>query len=123
MLELTPEEAKLYALIPTELESGMDWPPIADAMASLVTSLRERDAIPEVRMRVFNDPRFAEFGSKSPLEVFESNGTRGNDILRHGHFVEWIHYFVNGPDLPQEIISGFPRQLREFVGTSGMELT
>lgn len=45
----------------------MDWEPIADAMECLAVSLEERNAIPEVRLRAFNDPRYAEIGHKSVI--------------------------------------------------------
>src|SRR4030043_125540 len=43
----------------------------------------------------------------SRKEVFENNGTSGDDILRHPHFLKYLRYFVQGPDLPPQTITIF----------------
>jgi len=116
---LTPKEATLYAkLQPAVLATEPEWAPIADAMEKLMKSLESRDAIPAIRRRVFFE--LVENGSKSTFEVFESNGTKGGDICRHGNFVEYLHYCINGPDLPAAVIDGFLEIVNEDRGTSGM---
>lgn len=116
---LTPKEAALYAKIqPAVLAAEPEWIPIADAMEKLMKSLQSRDAIPAIRRKVFFE--LAEKGSKSTFEIFESNGTKGADICRHGHFVEYLYYFINGPDLPARVIDGFLEIVNEDRGTSGM---
>ena len=121
-VELTDEEANLNEQIPSSPDRAVPWGPIADAMESLFKSLIERDAIPAVRLRVFDDPNQAEKRGKSPKQVFESNGTCGDQICRHPHFMEYLRYFMNGPDLPSAAIKGFCKILNDDQGTSGMIL-
>ncbi|MBX9695413.1 MAG: hypothetical protein K2Z81_23715 [Cyanobacteria bacterium] len=130
-ITLTKSEQKLLSKIPSYQEladSSLDyeeWQRTADDMEALFDSLRKREAIPEVRLRIFADAEYAEKGSKSIKEDFESNGKTGRDIIRHGHFTEYIDYFVNGPILPKRFIERFceladndftqPEELRRFV--------
>jgi len=46
------------------------------------------------------DPAYFVCGhGLSHLQVFEKNGTRGDDVFRHPHFVKYLRYFLYGPDL------------------------
>lgn len=122
-IELTDEESKLLSLIP-EIPSHDEWTDeVLEAMEALVKSLRARNAIPEGRWRLFCDPEFAETGKRSRQQVFEDNGTCGNEILRHPHFVSYLKHFINGPDLPRPVIEGLCKILNESMGTSGMILS
>jgi hypothetical protein len=120
VIELTPKEAAFYAKIPREVSAtdSRTWTPIASAMEKLMESLESRDAIPKIRRKVFFE--LAETGSKSTFDIFESNGTKGTDICRHGNFVKHLHYFINGPDLPTAVLDGFLEIINEDRGTSGM---
>lgn len=120
---LTTEEQALWEFILTENARGHphpDWMPVADAMQSLMESLLGRNAIPEIRIRLFKEPGLAEKGSRSRLEVFEGNGTRGKAIFGHGNFPSYLKHFIDGPDLPAAAIHGLCRILNEDAGTSGM---
>lgn len=119
-IELTAEEQRLYDLIPTRLEADGTWERTADAMEALFKSLVKRAAIPEVRLKVFNDPDFAEVGRKSPRDVFHSNGRADAEIIRHPHFVEYLRYFIFGPQLPVAVIEDTTEFFNDFIGTSGM---
>ena len=70
-------------------------------------------------MKLFTDPHLAEKGTRSRLAVFEGNGTRGEDIFRHGHFPPYLKHFIEGPDLPKAAIDGLCDILNEDRGTSG----
>ena len=118
-IELTESEAALYSRIP-ETPTHDGWHDIADAMEALVESLLERNAVPEVRLRLFCDPDYAETGTKSPQQVFESNGTSGNAIYRHPNFIPYLRHFIHGPNLPKDAIDGLCTILNEDRGTSGM---
>lgn len=118
-VELTSTEAKLYARIP-HTPSHEGWDDVADAMESLVHSLLARDAVPEVRLQLFHDAEFAETGIKSRLEVFESNGTVGDDIYRSPYFIPYLRHFIHGPNLPRDVMDGLVAILNEDRGTSGM---
>lgn len=121
-IELTDDEANLNERIPSSPDHITDWAPIADAMESLCRSLIQRDAIPARRRLVFDNPKYAETRGKSPRQDFESNGTCGDDIYRHPHFLKYLRYFINGPDLPDAAIKGFCGILNDDRGTSGMIL-
>lgn len=120
-IELTESEAALYGLVPKEMKRVEN--DIANAMESLVVSILSRGAVPEIRLRLFDDPRFAERNeNKSCKQVFESNGTFENAIFRHGNFIPYLHHFINGPDLPEDVIDGLCKILNDDIGTSAMVL-
>lgn len=121
-IELTPVEMEFYSRIPQKAFAADEdtWSPVADAMQALMESLESRDAVPEIRRTVFFDLR--EKNSKSEFEKFESAGKTGVDMVRHGHFVEHLQYFINGPDLPVEVVNGFLDIVNDDLGTSGMLL-
>ena len=119
VVELTSNELKLYEKIPDFPDPNREWFPIANAMESLFKSLIRRNAIPEIRLRIFADPKYAEIRNKSPKQFFESNGTCGDKIYQHPHFIKHLHYFINGPDLPVSAINDFCKILNDDAGTSG----
>jgi hypothetical protein len=85
-------------------------------MAALSELLLHRGAIPEVRLRYFNDPACNPGGrGKSRQEIFERNGTIGDEILEHPHFLPYLEYFVLGPNLPSTVIL----QFKEMAKCSG----
>jgi hypothetical protein len=118
-VELTDDESKLNEQIPDSPGPSGNWTQIANAMESLLKSLIKRKAIPEIRLRVFTDPKYAETRNKSPKQIFESKGVCAKEIYRHPHFIKHLRYFINGPDLPQTVISGFCKILNDDAGTSG----
>jgi hypothetical protein len=90
---------------------------MADAKV-LIFLLLERGAIPEIRLNYFTQPEFntAGRGKRSYRDVFEENGTRGNDIFEHSHFLSFLRYFIAGPDLPADTIDGFCEIIDEDDG-------
>ena len=85
-------------------------------MAALSISLLGRNAIPEVRLRYFTDPDCNPGGrGKSRQDIFEKNGTCGDEILEHPHFLKHLEYFVFGPKLPTNVI----QQFKEMTAFSG----
>jgi hypothetical protein len=56
----------------------------------------------------------------NPDEVFEANGVSGVEIFRHVHFIPYLRHFIDGPNLPNDVIAGLLRILNEDSGTSGM---
>ena len=94
-----------------------------ETMGQLAESLLKRKSIPRVRVEWFADPKLNAGGrGKSRRGVFEKNGTSGRDIFRHGNFMEYLRYFIHGPDLPKETIRGFCKIIEDDAGTSGMVL-
>ncbi len=116
-IELTPEEAGLRQQMEAELSSGS--PYSGKAARSLLKSLHNRGAIPQVRVHDFTEP-FPGGRGKSHKEVFEKNGCRGDAIVEHPHFVSYLRYFMHGPALPADTIEGFRKIIIEDVGTSNM---
>lgn len=129
-IELNENEKDLVSRIdfnPTGGSHNSDsWQPIADAMSKLMGSLLERNAIPESRKKFFTDPAYNIGGhGLSRLQEFEKNGTRGDAIFRHEHFVQYLRYFLYGPDLPTAAIEAFQQNVADCGEpfTSGDSLT
>jgi hypothetical protein len=119
---LTNDEEKWYKVISLSDNENVEWESTADAMESLFNSLAIRKAIPKIRIAMFDNPKYAETGKRSPKEIFESNGTRGNYIYRHPDFLKYLKYYIDGPDLPDAVIQGFCKIFNDDLGTSGMLL-
>jgi hypothetical protein len=115
---LLPEEERLLAVIQRDDRSG-DWKEIGEAMKTLVDSLMNREAIPQCRLEIFGDPKFAEVRSKSPLQFFVGNGVKASGVSSSPGFVPFLKYFIHGPSLPRPVIEGLCRILNEDAGTSG----
>lgn len=117
-IELTPREAELYKLACSDDDVPGEAP--GQAATQLWDLLQERQAISSIRLAYLLDPELNVGGrGKSRIDVFEGNGTRGRAILEHPHFVTYLRYLVEGPDLPPTTIAGFVRIVREDRGTSG----
>ena len=77
-------------------------------MAELSRRLLQRGAIPEHRLRYFTDPECNPGGrGKSRADVFERNGTCGDEIVAHPNFMKYLEYFIFGPDLPDAVFDEF----------------
>ena len=82
------------------------------AIPALLKSLEERDGIPRVRLNYWNDPKYNTYrGKLSHKGIFERNGCTGADIYEHPHFLPYLHYFLFGADLPNEIIQDFEQRV------------
>lgn len=112
-IDLRPEERALYGRVESDPEAAVE----------LMRSLLERGAIPAIRRRYFTDPEFAIGISCSRKEVFERNGTRGENIFRHPNFGKYLRYFVCGPDLPRQVIEAFYQQVmsERFLSSGDMD--
>jgi hypothetical protein len=111
-IELTPAEQEFWNAICFEPPTpGFDLDRIRASIEpayQLTKSLLERNAVPEVRLRYVADPELNVRGyGKSRIDIFERNGTRGDDIFRDPNFHKYLHYFVVGPALPSTTISAF----------------
>ena len=92
-------------------------------VGQLAESLLKRKAIPQHRVDYFFKPGMAlGLYGKSPQQVFEKNGTSGTATLRHHDFMHHLRYFIFGPDLPKQTITGFCKIIEDDEGTSGMVL-
>lgn len=107
-IALTSEEQALFLKIRFDWRSHEELRGSLAPMESLASSILERGVVPEVRIAYFTDPKLNLGGrGKSRQEIFEKNGTSGDEILRHPHFLKHLEYFVCGPDLPAEAIEKF----------------
>ena len=104
-IHLNNEENKFYQFVFSNFERPNDWKKVSDSMFSLFKSLIDRNAIPEIRKKIFADPEFAETGIKSPKQIFEKHCTKGDNIFRHHDFIKHLVYFINGPQLPKIVIN------------------
>lgn len=66
-IELTPDESELFSALPSYNELANDWDgewsEAADAMEELYLLLKDRGVIPELRLKIFIDPQYAEKGA------------------------------------------------------------
>lgn len=87
-----------------------------DPMAALSESLLARGVIPVARFRYFNDPECNPGGrGKSRQDIFERNGTCGDEIMEHPNFLKYLQYFIFGPNLPSSVICQF-KEMAKFSG-------
>lgn len=94
----------------------------AKAASFLATLLLEREAIPEIRIRFFTEPEFNTDVNKSRLQVFESDGVTGYVIFGDPRFLEYLHYFIYGPKLPDQVINEFSNVAYPYEYISGGEI-
>ena len=105
-IQLTIEEKELYNSVQNIniRNSGEENRKALDDTLKLTDMLIKRKAIPENRIFDLTKKEF-QFGrtKKSRKEVFEFNGTKGKAIFRHPNFIEFLHYFINGANVDNDI--------------------
>jgi hypothetical protein len=101
-IDFDPDRMRLHGRFDEVLEES------CTAAKQLAMSLLERKAIPQGRLDYFIDPEFNVGSKRSRKEIFEENGTRGDEILEHAHFLPYLKYF---PDLGMNVIEGFCEQV------------
>lgn len=108
-VELTDEEQVLLESIcfdPREMSHDVLRESCRNAKP-LAGSLLKRKAVPRIRLEYFTDPEYNIGSQRSRKQIFEDNGTVGEAILGHGNFLNYLRYFIFGPDLPEETIRKF----------------
>ena len=113
-IQLTEEEQQLLRRIDFHPTLDLSYErrlEIFELAHDLTLSLLHRDAIPPMRWAYFTEPKYNIGLKQSREQVFEGNGTRGEEIFRHPHFLRYLWYFINGPRLHPKAIEGF----RELV--------
>lgn len=109
-IDLTDDEQVLLAGIDFEAlnqRDQSDWRRNSDLVLKLTKSLLARKAIPDYRLKVFTDPAYTTSRGGSWKSMFERNGSQGDEIIRHNHFLPILKYFIFGPDLPAGVIAEF----------------
>ena len=123
---MTDEEEKLVQSITLRPPQFGDMRAIylknEQSVLALMESLMGRDAIPEVRLKYWEDPecRTNRRYKSSYKEQFEEHNRTDQCIYAHLGFLPFLRYFLFGPDLPKEVISSFEMKV-ESLGwiTSG----
>ena len=112
-IRLSPEEEELLHRIDWSARDRDRFAESSAAARVLTLALLERGAIPSCRWAYFVDPQYAVRGRTSRREIFERNGTSGEAIYEHPHFLKHLRYMVFGPDLPSHSADGFARLVEE----------
>lgn len=100
-IPLSAEEQALFAEIRFNWQSHEELRSSLAPMQRLASSILSRNGVPKVRLAYFSDPEFNPTGrGKSRQDIFENNGTSGEEILKHPHFLKYLEYFICGPELP-----------------------
>ncbi len=114
-IDLTEEEKKLTDKIDfgnTKPQTQEAYQTNQEPIVKLMRSLLERNAIPSHRMNYWGDSEYNIGGhGKSRREVFERNGTCGEDIYTHPHFLTYLYYFLFGSTLPNSVILKFEKRV------------
>lgn len=122
-IQLNAREQELLGGLSFDMHSHQTWPKTQQHMTELAERLLERKAISDTRLRYFTDPDCNPGGrGKSRKDVFEKNGTRGDEILRHPHFLKYLEYFLYGPNLPSEIVVKFKDAAASLGHLSGSDV-
>jgi len=110
-IELTADERALLSQIEFDVLAIRDHDAVisnGERAYALTKAVLARDAIPEARLKWFVDPEYNIGGrGSSRRQIFERNGTCGDDIFRHPHFLPYLGYFINGARLPGAVTEAF----------------
>jgi hypothetical protein len=114
-IELTQAEATLYKKLiqKNRIQDSLIDENLSEIMMYLFILIQRRNAIPEIRMVIFTDPDYAEHKKNSPKKYFENKGLYGSNMLRHPDFLQYLKYFISGPDLPKKFIARFCESLEK----------
>lgn len=129
-IELTPEESRILEEMRLRQEQLFGDHSLTERNGelslTLMRSLLQRKAIPEVRLKYFEGPSFRTGRIKgSYRSLFERNKTVGDDIYRHPNFLRHLRYLVSGAELPKDAIEIFVQRAHSYgrVGpTDALEL-
>lgn len=105
-IELTSEEENLFETA-QRLNSYNEFHINSRAIHAahgMMLLLFKRDGIPDNLINFFIEPKYQIGGlKKSRKAIFESNGTSGNDIFKHPHFIKCLIFFVNSANICKEL--------------------
>jgi hypothetical protein len=123
-LELTDAEKKLLERIefdPLKIRGGVEKvAAVCGTARELASSLLNRKAIPEHRLRFFTHPEYNVGGHGSSRKQILERNANGRDILSSVHFLGHLRYFIYGPSLPAAAIESFGKAVKECgMVTSG----
>lgn len=101
-IDLNADEAVLLGRINFDSRDHDAIKQSCSASAELMPLLLDRNAIPAERLAYFTDPGCFD-GKRSRFDVFEGNGTRGDEVFEHPNFLKYLRYFVHGSRLPVKV--------------------
>lgn len=108
---LTEEEEALASEIefdPGKIRDHQDWLKNSEIAYNLARSILLRRAVPDHRLRYFNDPAYHPGGrNKSRRDNWHANGNSDAEILRSNNFLPFLRYFIYGPDMPAALIAEY----------------
>jgi hypothetical protein len=79
-----------------------------EAILALLESLSERQAVPDQRLRYWNDPTYHPGRTKgSRKQLFERHNDDAAEIYTHPHFIQHLRYILFGADLPPAVMEDF----------------
>ena len=115
MIDLTKTEKEMLAAVRLhvhELDSPEEHVTNGERVMDLMNALLERGGIPRIRTEWFTNPELNIGGrGNSRKEIMERNGTKGDSIFSHPHFLKHFRYFLSGPGLPAQIVEAFRREV------------
>jgi hypothetical protein len=124
-IELTPEEGALAKQIKFDPHATLGdtraFHENGELVVQLTEMLLEREAIPEPRRRYFSDPEYHVGGrGSSRRDLFLQRVNDRDAMMRHGHFLKYLHYFIYGAALPDRIANAFKKAVQDCgMVTSG----
>lgn len=116
-IELTEDEQRLVSQLVLDAGQLRDREHVAHngrLALTLTRSLLDRDAIPAARLRYFTDPDCNVGGHRrSKKDILAGNQRRGGHFAEHPHYLQYLRYFVCGPDLPEMLCNDFHTRVEE----------
>lgn len=117
-IDLTPDERALAEAIRFDPHATLGNPPAfhanGDLVVQLINRLLKRKAIPDQRLSYFSDPDYNVGGrGKSRRDSFVQKGHDDESLMRHGHFLKYLFYFIYGADLPAPVVQAFRRAVED----------
>jgi len=96
-----------------------------EAAFQLISSLLERNGIPDTRKAYFGDPEYnTGRGNGSHYQTFINNGHTDETMMKHPHFLKFVRYFIFGARLPLQLKNNFLQKVEECgTFTSGDDET
>ena len=125
VIELQREEAEIWAMIKLDHQDReYNHERNSELVVRLMKLLLARGAIPEPRLKYFDDPSYR---TKSGLrgshrDMLERNSRdSGDKIYRLPAFLQYLRYFVCGANLPLAVVKELSKRAYEFGHVSGSD--
>ncbi|MCB1504426.1 MAG: hypothetical protein KDJ47_05555 [Hyphomicrobiaceae bacterium] len=94
----------------------------AELARLLAVSILEREAVPEHRLRFFDEAEHNLGRDVSVRAELEQSGVSGEQLYEQADFLKYLRYFICGPELPEAVERVFRRELGGRDGGSQRRL-